>query len=113
MAATYPRPETDPAYTAGGATDVELGAVIAAIAASPDQIIVGAITRDDDGAALSAGVVWPDGDIGTYTATTVSTDFPGSVDAYTVTKGSTTFTQPAVTRDSEGAVVVRPAITES
>jgi hypothetical protein len=60
-------------------------------------------------------VIWPDGATGAYTATTVSTAFPGAVDAYTVTYvGSTTktVTQPAVTRDSTtGAVTTRPAMT--
>lgn len=84
------------------------------MAALLDPLIVGAITRDANGAATSAAVVWPNGDSGAYTATTVSTAFPGAVDAYTVTKGSpvtATFTQPAVTRDANGAVTNRPAIT--
>lgn len=82
------------------------------LAANPDAIIVGAITRDGNGAATSAGVVWPDGTTGTYTADTVSTSVPGAVDAYHVTYGSTrTYTQPAVTRDSTtGAVTARPAL---
>lgn len=83
-------------------------------AALPDLIIVGVITRDANEAALSAGVVWPDGTIGTYTATMVSVAFPGAVDAYTITYGSPTvrtYTQPLVTRDPAGAVVIRPAVT--
>jgi hypothetical protein len=82
-----------------------------------DALIVGAITRDENDAATSAGVVWPDGTTGTYTATTVSTAFPGAVDAFTVTyAGATTktVTQPAVTRDeTTGAVTTRPAMTVS
>ena len=61
-------------------------------------------------------MVWPDGTAGTYTATTVSTDFPGAVDAYTITYGSpvtATYTQPAVTRDSAGNITNQPAITVS
>jgi len=57
--------------------------------------------------------VWPNGTVGTYTADTVSTLFPGAVDAYHVTYGSPvtrTYTQPAVTRDTNGAVTTRPAI---
>lgn len=84
-------------------------------AGMPDLLISGAITRDANGAATSASVVWPDGTVGTYTATTVSTTFPGAVDAYTVTYGSPatkTVTQSAVTRDaSTGAVTNRPAMT--
>jgi len=80
-----------------------------------DALIVGAVTRDANGAATSAGVVWPDGSTGTYTATTVSSAFPGAVDAFTVTwVGATTktVTQPAVTRDSStGAVTTRPTMT--
>ncbi|WP_088319499.1 hypothetical protein [Kineosporia sp. R_H_3] len=80
-----------------------------------DALLVGAITRDANGAATTGGVVWPDGVTGTYTATTVSSTFPGLVDAYTVTwvGGTTkTVTQPAVTRDgTTGAVTNRPAMT--
>jgi hypothetical protein len=89
---------------------------LAIAAANPDALIVGAITRNSDGAATSAPVVWPDGTAGTYTATVMSTAFPGSVDAYTITyAGDTTktYTQPTVTRDSNGAVTNRPAITVS
>lgn len=80
-----------------------------------DALLTGTITRNSDGAVTSAGVVWPDGKTGTYTATTLSTAFPGSVDAYTVTWAgppSKTVTQPAVTRDATtGAVTTRPAMT--
>ena len=88
---------------------------LAFLAAVLDPLIVGTITRNANGAATSAGVLWPDGSTGTYTATTLSTEHPGAVDAYTVTKVTgavtTTFTQPAVTRDANGAVTQRPAIT--
>ena len=86
-------------------------------ARNPDMLITGAITRDSNGAATSAPVTWPDGVTGTYTADTLSTAFPGAVDAYHVTYvGATTktFTQPAVTRDATtGAVTDAPAITVS
>lgn len=82
---------------------------------NPEDLIVGAITRDSNGAATSAPVLWPDAATGTYTATTVSTAFPGAVDAYTITHvlgGTTlTYTQPAVTRNANGAVTNRPEIT--
>lgn len=85
------------------------------LAGNPDLLIAGAITRDANGAATAAPVVWPDGRPGTYAATTVSTAFPGAVDAYTITYDGTgadlTYTQPAVTRDASGAVTARPAIT--
>ena len=86
------------------------------VARAPEQLVVGAITRDANGAATSASVTWPDGSPGTYTATTVSTAFPGAVDAYTITYGSpaiVTYTQDAVTRDASGVVTAAPAITVS
>ena len=60
---------------------------------------------------------WPDGTPGTYTADTLSSTFPGAVDAYHITYGSPvtkTFTQPAITRDpATGATTNVPAITVS
>lgn len=96
------------------AARANLGLGYKLLAAEPDLLIAGVIVRDANGAATSAPVVWPDGTVGTYTATTVSVAFPGAVDAYTITYGSPlirTYTQPAVTRDGNGAVTVRPAIT--
>ena len=84
------------------------------IARNPDLIITGTITRDVNGAATSAPVTWPDGTPGTYTATTVSSAFPGAVDAYTITYGSPvtkTYTQPLITRNASGAATNVPAIT--
>ena len=85
-----------------------------ALARNPDLLISGAVTRDGNGAATSAPVTWPDGSPGTYTALVVSTLFPGAVDSYQVTYGSPvskTYTQPTITRDSNGAAVTVPAIT--
>lgn len=82
-------------------------------ARNPDLLIVGAITRDSNGAATAAPVVWPDGTPGNYGADSVSAAFPGAVDGYHITYGSPvtkTFTQPAVTRDSSGAVTNLPAL---
>ena len=83
-------------------------------ARNPDTLIAGAVTRDSNGAATSAPVVWPDGTPGTYTALVLSSAFPGAVDSYKITYGSPvtlTFTQPTVTRDStSGAVTLCPAI---
>lgn len=92
---------------------VPLDAYIKAIAANPDAIIVGDITRDSNDTAISASVVWPDGDVGTYTAVTLSTEFPGFVDSHTVTKGTKTYTQPAMVRNENGAIINRPAIVVS
>ena len=82
----------------------------------PDTIITGAVTRNADGAVTEAPVTWPDGTPGTFTATTLSTAFPGAVDGYQITYGSPvskTFTQPTITRDATGAAVNVPAITVS
>lgn len=94
-------------YVDGKAIDYKI------IASNPDSLIVGNITRNTDGAATSASVVWPDGTAGTYTGTP-SLTFAGAIDSYTITYGSPvtkTYTQPSVTRDSNGAVISRPAIT--
>lgn len=87
------------------------------LARTPEVLISGTVTRDDNGAATSAPVTWPDGTSGTYTADTVSEDFPGAVDAYHITYGdpaTKTYTQPAVTRDpATGAPTAVPAIAVS
>lgn len=83
------------------------------LAANPDALIIGAITRNSDDAVTSAAVEWPDGTPGVFTATDLSTAFPGAVDGYTITYGSpvqATYTQAPVTRNANGAVVTRPAI---
>ena len=90
--------------------------VNAQLARVPDSLITGAITRDANGAATSAPVVWPDGTPGTYTALVMSSIFPGAVDSYKVTYGSPatkTYTQPTITRDVNGVAVTVPAITVS
>lgn len=75
-------------------------------------------TRDSNGAITTASIIWPDGATGTFTTDTASTAFPGAIDAYHVTHTldsvTTTYTQPAVTRDATtGAVTAQPAITVS
>lgn len=85
-------------------------------AADVDAMFSGVVTRDSNGAPTSASVVWPDGRPGVYLATTVSSNFPGAVDAYTVTyvpvTGPTkTYTQPAVSRNGAGQITTRPVIT--
>lgn len=80
------------------------------LARTPEVLISGAITRDANGAPISAGVVWPDGTAGTFTGTP-SVSFPGSLDSYTITYGTTrTYTQPTVTRDGNGTITNQPAI---
>jgi hypothetical protein len=80
------------------------------IARDPWSIITGPVTYTN-GAPTSATVTWPGGATGVYTGTPSAT-FPGSIDAYTITKGATTYTQPAVTRDAAGNITNQPAITE-
>lgn len=82
-------------------------------ARDPDALFSGSVVRDADGAPTSAQVVWPDGVAGTYSGT-ASVAWPGAIDSYTVTRVGTptlTFTQPMVTRNSDGAITTRPAIT--
>ena len=71
-------------------------------------------TRNIDDAITTATVKWPDGATGVFTSTELSTEFPGAIDAYTVTyeKGdiSYTLTQPTVTRNASGAVTAQPDI---
>ena len=73
-------------------------------------------TRDTNGAITTATIKWPDGVSGVFTTDVASTSFPGAIDAWHATYlGTTTktVTQPAVTRDTNGAVTVQPAITIS
>lgn len=80
------------------------------LARTPEVLIYGPITLTN-GAPTSAAVTWPDGTVGVFTGTP-SVAFPGSIDAYTITRGTTTYTQPAVTRDSAGNITNQPAIIE-
>jgi hypothetical protein len=96
------------------ALEQDLSKALCALARNPDDLFAGAVTRDGDGAAISAVIEWPDGVSGTYSGT-ASVSFPGSVSAYTITRAGSptvTFTQPAVTRDSTtGQITNRPPIT--
>ena len=101
--------------TAGRLNDLEgdLEAALLQLAADPSQLFNGTITRSTAGAAISASVLWPDGVTGVYSGT-ASTTFASVIDAYTITRTGTTvktFTQPAVTRDANGYITNRPAIT--
>jgi len=82
-----------------------------AAAATPEVIAVGTLIRNGTGAVVSASLVWPDGATGVFTATATA---GGAVEAYNVTHVingvTTTYTQPAVTRDGAGAITVRPAM---
>jgi hypothetical protein len=88
----------------------------AAAAKNPDLLVTGNVVRNANQAVTSADVVWPDGTPGTFTALTLSTAFPGAVDAYKITYGSPvikTFTQPDITRNSAGAATTVPQIVVS
>ena len=71
-----------------------------------------AITRDADGTVASATAKWPDGSAGTFTRTSKNATWL-AVDAYTITHAasSKTVTQAAVTRDGNGDITVKPALT--
>lgn len=93
--------------------EADLDAALVALSRNPESLFAGAVTRDTNGAPTSAVIKWPDGVDGTYSGT-ASTAFPGSIDAYTITRAVTptvTYTQPAVTRDTAGYITNRPPIT--
>jgi len=83
--------------------------LLVALAQDPELIITGSITRNSSNVVTSAAVVWPDGVTGTYTSLTFDSA-TGAVNSYQITKGSATYTQPTLTRNSAGAVTNRPAI---
>lgn len=93
------------------------GAVLPAPIGTVTQLIewtlaecwTGTFTRNSDNVVTSASVTWPDGSGGTFTATTINSTF-NAIDAFTVTHSVSglTVTQAAVTRNSDGAVTVRP-----
>ena len=82
---------------------------LATLAQEPELIVTGSITRNSSNVVTSAAVVWPDGVSGTYTSLTFDAT-TGAVNSYQITKGSATYTQPTLTRNSAGAVTNRPAI---
>jgi len=89
-------------------------ATYAQLARTPEVLISGPITRDGDGAPISAAVIWPDGTAGTFTGTPSAV--LGALDGWSITYGdpvSRTYTQPAVTRNASGTVTNQPAITIS
>ena len=97
------------------ALEEDLEAALMQLARDPSQLFAGSVTSDANGAAISATVEWPDGVTGVYSGTASGT-FPGTVDAYTVTRTGSptiTFTQPAVTRNPSGHITNRPPITVS
>jgi hypothetical protein len=73
---------------------------------------VTAATWDSDGVISGATVKWPDGSAGTFTTTTKNSTWL-AIDAFTITHAGSgkTVTQAAVTRDANGNITVKPAIT--
>lgn len=70
------------------------------------------ITRDSEGRITTASVKWPDTSAGTY----VATDYNAThevYDGYTIihTNTSLQVVQTAVTRNTDGAVITKPALT--
>jgi hypothetical protein len=101
------------------ARDRKLQESLVQLVRDPESLFAGYITRDADGAPISAVVEWPDKEdgqpiTGTYSGV-ASVQFPGSINRYTITRvtntGTVTYTQPTVTRDGvTGQVVNRPPI---
>lgn len=89
-----------------------------ATAGEPESLSASATPTVDavTGVILGYPVLWPDGGTGNYTTTKLSDDFPGSIDAYTVSyigQGAAAgynylVTQSAVTRNVNGQVVASP-----
>jgi hypothetical protein len=80
-------------------------------AKNPDVLVTGAITLDGSDQVSTAAVAWPDGTPGILTIT--ARHATGAVTAYTITYGSPvtkTFTQPTITRNTNGAATNIPQI---
>ena len=75
-----------------------------------------AVTMDttDDMVPATATVKWPDGSAGAFTATAINATW-SAVDAYTVTHTASgkTVTQATVSRNDDGIVTTKPALTVS
>lgn len=70
------------------------------------------LQRDLNGITTNAVVVWPDGTLGTFTATTVNSAWR-TVDGFTVsyTNRGRLIVQGLVLRNPQGSVVIKPALT--
>ncbi len=70
------------------------------------------ITRDSDGVVTTATVKWPDASAGTFTTTTKNSTWL-AIDAYTISHADSgkTVTQSAATRDADGLITTKPALT--
>lgn len=69
------------------------------------------ITRDGDGVVTTATVKWPDASGGTFTTVTKDATWL-AINAYTITHtlSGKTVTQAAVTRNADGAITTKPAL---
>ena len=69
------------------------------------------VTRDSEGLITAMTVKWPDDSSGNFLATDYNATHE-CYDGYNITHANslTTITQDAVTRDSEGAVIVKPEL---
>lgn len=69
--------------------------------------------RDVNGTLVTASIVWPDGTEGVFTSLNFNVEFQGAIDSWEVTYAASKFktiTQPIVTRDYNGAVVLQPPL---
>lgn len=66
--------------------DIAAAKALTALARQPDLVFAGAVTRDVNGAAVSAPVVWPGGSTGAYATLVASTAFLGLVDSWKVSQ---------------------------
>ena len=111
---TIPAGPAAPVLTAPSAVVTSINGQTGAVstllteAKRPEDLWTGTLTYTN-GAVTSAPVIWSDGVTGVYTGT-ASTAFPGSIDSYTITHGTATYTQPTVTRDTAGNITNQPAI---
>jgi hypothetical protein len=103
--------EIDAALTANVGGAVASDQVLREWAGGEDYELT-AVTYDSDGVVTTATAKWPDGSAGTFTTTTKNLTWL-AVDAYTIshTASGKTVTQAAVTRDGNGLVTVKPALT--
>jgi hypothetical protein len=99
------------ALTALSATYAGRDGAYVALAKHPDELVTGLVTLDGSDQVVSAVVKWPDASPGVLTIT--SRHATGAVLAYDITYGSPvtrTYSQPAITRNANGAATNVPAI---
>lgn len=94
-------------------TENDVSSYFATLARDPDELALGPIQRNADGAPLSYDVRWPDGVLGKYTSLVINDKWPWLVDSYQLTYGGVrTFYQPTLTRNAESLVINAPEIVE-